>query len=180
MNNSKPSSFQTKVDIAQLDSNSPGEDRFQILKYNNFDAYCVIDGHGGYLAADITLKLLLTTIYNNVQLLQIKTSEEITQAIDNAFVSIDEHILQEAILLSSQDSPLVSPRLLGEIEPSSTAATLIPTNTTTSKSTTTTDIATNETKVIIHTPPPKPKGLAGCCVVAVIIIDSILYIAHVG
>ena len=49
------------ADVVQFDSNSPGEDRFAIREalLDNTDiirAYAVIDGHGGFLAADIVCK----------------------------------------------------------------------------------------------------------------------------
>ena len=56
------------VDVVQLESNTPGEDRFcvreriyrpgtgnETVGSNTIDrAYVVIDGHGGFLAADMT------------------------------------------------------------------------------------------------------------------------------
>jgi hypothetical protein len=51
------------VDVIQFESNSPGEDRFcireKILKCGSpIKAYSVIDGHGGYLAADHTSMMI--------------------------------------------------------------------------------------------------------------------------
>lgn len=48
------------VDAIQFDSNDPGEDRFCIREQwlqnsgQEVKAYAVIDGHGGFLAADMT------------------------------------------------------------------------------------------------------------------------------
>ena len=45
--------FSIDVDCAQLESNSPGEDRFQIIQKEGICAFGIFDGHGGYLAADV-------------------------------------------------------------------------------------------------------------------------------
>jgi serine/threonine protein phosphatase PrpC len=45
--------FNVSYDISQLESNKPGEDRFCVVQRNNLFGFAVIDGHGGYLAADI-------------------------------------------------------------------------------------------------------------------------------
>lgn len=44
-------------DVAQLESNSPCEDRFHVLQKHQIQAFCVLDGHGGHLAADTVGKL---------------------------------------------------------------------------------------------------------------------------
>ena len=45
--------YSVRIDAAQIESNLPGEDRFCSRESRDLKAYCVIDGHGGYLAADI-------------------------------------------------------------------------------------------------------------------------------
>lgn len=41
------------IDVVQMESNLPGEDRFCARENSECKAYAVFDGHGGYLAADI-------------------------------------------------------------------------------------------------------------------------------
>jgi hypothetical protein len=57
-NNGGNSLVDVFVDVIQLESNSPGEDRFCVYErpYGaGIDrAFGVVDGHGGYLAADMT------------------------------------------------------------------------------------------------------------------------------
>lgn len=45
--------YNIEFDAAQLESNSPGEDRFRVVQKDGISAFAVLDGHGGYLAADI-------------------------------------------------------------------------------------------------------------------------------
>jgi hypothetical protein len=62
--------MEVHIDVIQLESNVPGEDRFCVYEKpyergNSVDrAFGVVDGHGGYLAADMTGKFLGTPSSN--------------------------------------------------------------------------------------------------------------------
>jgi hypothetical protein len=47
-------SMNVSFDVVSMESNLPGEDRFQIIQtQDGISAFGVFDGHGGYLACDI-------------------------------------------------------------------------------------------------------------------------------
>ena len=90
------------IHVAQIESNLPGEDRFQIKQKHNIFSACVLDGHGGYLAVDIALTSLLDIIIDKIHLLpQPRQPNDIVQCIDEGFVETDIIIRDHAIELQN-------------------------------------------------------------------------------
>jgi hypothetical protein len=143
---SSESSFNPNIsiNIATIDSNAPSEDRWCVRLNSSIARGCaVIDGHGGYLAADIANDKLLDIIINNIEHLTPlqRFESKIVKIINDAFIECDRLILEEAVRLSKLS------KLALQKSP----------------------------KSII-----KDFGRSGCCAVLAIIVDSILYVGHVG
>lgn len=103
-----------EVDCVQIESNCPGEDRFCARRTEKVQAFGVMDGHGGYLAADIAsaltvslnrafdsclmsvLKLLDTIIESLVSTADPPSDNDVVTIINEAFQAVDALILKEA------------------------------------------------------------------------------------
>ena len=55
------------LSISQSQANSPGEDRYTIRITPSIQAFGVMDGHGGYLACDLAITLLLDMIIDDIE-----------------------------------------------------------------------------------------------------------------
>jgi hypothetical protein len=107
--------------IHQLESNVPGEDRYSIrILADDIKLFAVIDGHGGYLAADMACALLLDMILSKLLENGFLACDSMTiyEIIRAAFRDLDELILNQTSLLishppaptSSSSSPTASKR----------------------------------------------------------------------
>lgn len=132
------------INISTIDSNSPSEDRWCVRLNCSIARGCaVIDGHGGYLAADIANDKLLDIIINNIEKLTPlqRYESKIVKIINDAFIECDRLILEDAVRLSK----------LSKLALQKSPNTII-----------------------------KDFGRSGCCAVVAIVVDSILYVGHVG
>ena len=88
------------LSVSQIESNSPGEDRYSVLINSTMKGFCVIDGHGGYLAADIATSFILDNLCKSIEKLhhldKLKT-DIISKLIEDTIISCDEIILQRAL-----------------------------------------------------------------------------------
>lgn len=69
--------FVPDISIAQVESNLPGEDRYCVRVTNDVSCFAVLDGHGGYLAADIACAGLLDMIISHISA---TNAEDLTNA----------------------------------------------------------------------------------------------------
>lgn len=156
------------VDVIQMDSNQPGEDRFCVRENAYARAYAVIDGHGGFLAADITMSCLLDIIVNNVSSISFPINkltneycEKIVQLIDEAFIAVDQIILQKSVgIRRSEQQPVTTTTPLTAADTTRKEKSLIK----------------NGTSAIEG----KHGSRSGCCVSLVLIVGDMLFTAHVG
>ena len=130
------------VDAIQIESNLPGEDRFCVRDYGSVKGFAVIDGHGGYLAADIVAINLLDIVIQGIFELPMKTDDAISHLIDESFLKLDNYISSEARRLQNSNS--------------------------------------NRFRQLRTKNAPKVAGRAGCCAIALFIVNSTVFIAHVG
>lgn len=96
INDNQISTILSNISISQLESNLPGEDRYSYrILTEDIKCFCVIDGHGGYLAADLTLQYLLDMIINEITksgLISCK-STKVYEIITKCFIEMDELIM---------------------------------------------------------------------------------------
>lgn len=101
----------SSASINQLESNVPGEDRYSIrILAEDIKLFAVIDGHGGYLAADMVCSLLLDMLLS--KLLEngflACDSTTIYEIIRATFHDLDELILNQVSSLISQPIPAIA------------------------------------------------------------------------
>ena len=86
------------VDISEIQSNLPGEDRCSTSIGPDISAFAVCDGHGGTNACEIANNFLINNIVERVKLLSsLDCTDEILRIIDESFQSCDEIVLHEAL-----------------------------------------------------------------------------------
>ena len=88
------------MSLAQIESNRPGEDRYAVIIKPAIKGYIVIDGHGGYLAADIASSFILDTIVRSIEKLESKDrlkTEIVSKIIEDTIISCDDIILKKAL-----------------------------------------------------------------------------------
>lgn len=175
-----------------------------------------LDGHGGYLAVDIAVSLLLDLIIDKIHIqsmmLQsaIKTQNEpflktvksrqydptaIVKCIDESFVEIDMTIRDYAIVLQNENKRKQQNNMydFGVIDVNGLNATHASTsklNHSSAENTrssvrlqscgTNASLGYNSRRAANQRSVIKPFGFAGCCVVVLVILEGMMYVAHVG
>lgn len=97
---SSSSSASINVSVSQINSNNPGEDRYVVLIKPTMKGFLVIDGHGGYLAADIAASYVLATLFKSIEKLDPDDKMKpniISKIIDDTTSSCDDIILKKAL-----------------------------------------------------------------------------------
>lgn len=148
------------IHCSQIESNSPGEDRMSIrILADDIKIITVIDGHGGFLAADLTLSHFLDNIVNKLLVsgLFVCDSNKMYEIINSSFIEMDELILQQALNVVNHFPSAI-------VQASIPIYSKLPQNH---------SLQTTSNKKTMF-------QLAGCCVVVAIILGDNLYIGHVG
>ena len=154
------------VSVRIAGSNAPCEDRYSIRtskRGQGIEAFVVIDGHGGNLAADITCASLLELIFKRLEVIPKdgRQPEMVVGILDQCFVDCDKMVLDEAVRITTLREQQRNCEILNRgVGAAGTAE----------KSASNTGGRTFM----------KPTGRAGCCVLVLLILDGLMYTAHVG
>ena len=138
----------------------PCEDRYSIRTGKDMQAFAVIDGHGGNLAADITCSRLLDMIFKQIEDIPKgdRKPEKVVTVLDECFVECDKMILEEALRITAlREQQKHAAILAGGSQSSSQSS--------------------GEVGRVTF---QKPTGRAGCCVLVLLILDGIMFFAHIG
>ena len=148
------------VSVRLAGSNSPCEDRYSIRTGKDMQAFAVIDGHGGNLAADITCSRLLDMIFKQIEDIPKgdRKPEKVVTVLDECFVECDKMILEEALRITAlREQQKHAAILAGGSQSSSQSS--------------------GEVGRVTF---QKPTGRAGCCVLVLLILDGTMFFAHIG
>ena len=140
-------------------SNMPCEDRYSVRTRPGVQAFAVLDGHGGYLAADIACTNLLDIILNEIDKVGMSdiATEKVCEILDKSFVECDDMILKEAIRIKKYRE---SPDYVRSFEDNSKQS-----------------AAYSRRGHAVHL---KPTGRAGCCALVMVVLNGIMYFGHSG
>jgi serine/threonine protein phosphatase PrpC len=162
-----------KVSVRLAGSNSPCEDRYAVRIRDDMQAFTVIDGHGGNLAADITCTRLLDMIFDKVGELpkDARSADKIAAILDETFVACDKMVLDEAIRIKTLRQNNADLAAMGQGGAGAGAGAGAGGS----------QLSSSRVKSNSNgRAPPKPTGRAGCCVLVLLILDGIMYYAHIG
>eukprot|EP01041_Mallomonas_annulata_P011162 gene11162-23327_t len=83
-----------KVSVSTYDANSPSEDRYCIQSASNWNAYCVLDGHGGWQVSEFAKTNLFNILLPSIEKIKPNNEQEINSQILSAFASVEKKYIE--------------------------------------------------------------------------------------